>query len=175
MSNIKDALIETLKAIKTKWESVHRGETLPWPGGLEQPEQKQAIFCGEGGAGPDLPTENGQILSRVWNYGDAPLALGQSQASKGATMKDFTVVGLYHDNKQVWVGHVQAETVEEAVVKAKSEVSGDCDTCGGGGGDPVKDICETCNGTGKESKIAVLSVFEGEHKDVYGEDELIED
>lgn len=63
-------------------------------------------------------------------------------------MKTFTVVGLYQDNKQVWVGHVQAAGALGAVSKAKGMV--DC-------------------------PINVLSVFEGEHKDLYGEDEIIED
>ena len=65
-------------------------------------------------------------------------------------MQGYTVVGLYTDNKQVYVTHVNAKDVAAAVDKARREMAKN------GGG-------------------AVLSAFEGEHRDVYGGDELIED
>ena len=70
-------------------------------------------------------------------------------------MKNFTVVGLYLDNKQVWVGHIKAENVQAAVDGAKAKVKKDNKDFG--------------------NEIAVLSVFKGEHKDVYGGDELYEE
>jgi hypothetical protein len=72
-------------------------------------------------------------------------------------MKTYTVVGLYRDNRQVYVTSVEAKDVEAAVSLAKKEVSGSKD--------------------GKKfgHEINVLSVFEGEHNDVYGADEIIED
>jgi len=66
-------------------------------------------------------------------------------------MKKYTVVGLYNDNHQVWVDFLKAENVESAVRKGHARM-----TLSGGGG-------------------AVLAVFEGEHKDLYGEDELYEE
>jgi hypothetical protein len=66
--------------------------------------------------------------------------------------KSYTVVGLYHDNKQVWVGHVKAKTVAGAVQRAHMRMR----NCSGQGGG------------------AVLSVFNGELTDLYGEDELLE-
>ena len=89
-------------------------------------------------------------------------------------MKDYTVVGLYHDNKQVWVGHIKADDVEKAVIAAKDELASDCHNCDETGLCGTQ-TCAVCGGTKKISQIAVLSVFEGEHKDVYGGDELIED
>jgi hypothetical protein len=72
-------------------------------------------------------------------------------------MKTYTVIGLYRDNKQVYVTALEAADVPSAVVAAKAEVSGSKD--------------------GREfgHEINVLSVFEGDHTDLYGEDELIED
>lgn len=89
--------------------------------------------------------------------------------------KVYTVVGLYHDNKQVWVGGETAESVELAVKQAKASVVDDCYSCGGTKAEGGSDDCEECSGTGAVTQIAVLAVFEGEHKDVYGEDEIIED
>ena len=66
-------------------------------------------------------------------------------------MQDYTVVGLYHDSKQVWVGHVKAKNVMDAVVEAKKEMK-TSSSCG-----------------------AVLAAFEGKHTDQYGKDELIQD
>lgn len=66
--------------------------------------------------------------------------------------QDYTVVGLYKDNKQVWVGFINARTPVGAMKGAKAEVMDE---------------------SGLE--IAVLAVFEGEHKDLYGEDELYEE
>jgi hypothetical protein len=66
-------------------------------------------------------------------------------------MKEYTVVGLYHDNKQVWVGFIGAKSVASAVKKAHA----DMEQSGGGG--------------------AVLSVFDGKHHDWYDEDELYEE
>jgi len=34
-------------------------------------------------------------------------------------MQDYTIVGLYHDSKQVWVGHVKAKNVMDAVAEAR--------------------------------------------------------
>ena len=89
--------------------------------------------------------------------------------------KPYTVVGLYHDNKQVWVGGETAESVEAAVKQAKASVLGGCNECAGDADSGGDEDCSTCEGTGQVTQIAVLSVFEGEHRDVYGEDELIED
>jgi hypothetical protein len=70
-------------------------------------------------------------------------------------MKTYTVVGLYRDNKQVWVGTVDAIDAIGAVSKAKREVK-----------EAQKQY---------DLEINVLSVFEGDHKDLYGEDEIMED
>jgi len=34
-------------------------------------------------------------------------------------MQDYTIVGLYNDSKQVWVGHVKAKNVMDAVAEAR--------------------------------------------------------
>ena len=68
-----------------------------------------------------------------------------------AEEKGYTVVGLYTDNKQVWVGHIKAKSVRSALGKARVAM-----IRGGGGG-------------------TVLTIFEGEHRDVYGGDELYEE
>ena len=66
-------------------------------------------------------------------------------------MQDYTIVGLYYDSKQVWIGHVEAKNVMDAVAEARKEM-------------------EACSSYG-----AVLAAFEGKHVDQYGKDELIED
>jgi len=66
-------------------------------------------------------------------------------------MKNYTVVGLYHDNKQVFVGFVKAKDVPAAVKAGRRAMNK-----GGGGG-------------------AVLTVMLGKHKDLYGEDELYDE
>lgn len=95
--------------------------------------------------------------------------------------KDYTVVGLYHDNKQVWIGHVKTAGISEAVAAAKDSCTQECSRCGGIREEPGAPerpgevaLCIGCNGTGVESSIAVLSVFKGKLKDEYGEDELLE-
>lgn len=94
----------------------------------------------------------------------------------------FTVVGMYKDNHQVYVTSLVAKDVAAAVVGAKGELLQECSRCGGEGGEPgapqkpgEKALCSGCDGSGKETQIAVLSVFKGEHKDLYGEDELYEE
>lgn len=63
---------------------------------------------------------------------------------------DFTVVGLYVDNAQTYVGWIRAADIKKAVAKAK------------------KNMAKSNSGDGG----SVLAVFFGKHKDVYGEDEL---
>lgn len=66
-------------------------------------------------------------------------------------MQEYTIVGLYRDSKQVWVGYIKAMDVMNAVTEARKQM-GACSSCG-----------------------AVLAVFEGKLEDQYGQDELIED
>ena len=62
---------------------------------------------------------------------------------------DFTVVGLYIDNNQTYVGWHRAVSAEDAAEKGKKRM--------------IKN---------SSSGGAVLAVFFGYHKDVYGKDEL---
>jgi hypothetical protein len=96
--------------------------------------------------------------------------------------KTYTVVGMYRDNHQVYVTFVEAGGVAEAVAMAKGELPQECSRCGGVKEEPGAPerpgemaLCIACKGTGVESMIAVLSVFEGEHRDIYEGDELYEE
>ena len=73
-------------------------------------------------------------------------------------LKEYTVVGLYQDNKQVYVGTVIAMTVPEAVLFTK------------------KDMGKKRGADEQDSMTdAVLAVFGGKYNDLYGEDELYEE
>lgn len=63
-------------------------------------------------------------------------------------MQEFTVVGLYKDNHQVYVTSVHAENARDAAETARDETASD---------------------------IYVLAVFAGSHDDLYGEDEMMDE
>ena len=63
-------------------------------------------------------------------------------------MKTYTVVGIYKDNKQVFVDFIKAKDMMHAIRAAKDKA---------------------------ESELAVLAVFNGKHMDLYGENELYEE
>lgn len=102
----------------------------------------------------------------------------------------YTVVGLYYDNKQVRVDHVEAGGAADAAAKAKraaldaQELGAELDECGrcdGSGEEPGSAasseetvLCLKCLGSKVEVPIAVLAIFEGKHRDVYGGDELLQ-
>jgi hypothetical protein len=83
----------------------------------------------------------------AWDKKEGDMSLKTSRSKT----KVYTVVGLYRDNNQVYVTFVKAFDIHNAVHKAKTEMS-----LNGGGG-------------------AALAVFSGKRRDLYGEDEIIED
>lgn len=69
--------------------------------------------------------------------------------------RTYTVVGMYRTNHQVWVHSCDADSLEEAAEACREEMAANSDL------DP--------------RHVAVLSVFEGEHPDLWGFDELLSD
>lgn len=69
-------------------------------------------------------------------------------------MATFTVVGLYRDNKQVYVGHHNTDKTGKDAVKQVVKAA-------------KRRMRRNSSDTG-----AVLSVFRGCQKDIYGENEL---
>ena len=67
-------------------------------------------------------------------------------------MKKYTVVGMFYDNKQLWIGHIRSSSVRTATSLARKKMR----NCSGHGGG------------------AVLCIFNGYIQDVHNKDELIE-
>lgn len=63
-------------------------------------------------------------------------------------MQKFTVVGVYEDNNQTYVTSVDAPDAQAAAEAARDEVS---------------------------SNIYVLAVFAGDHQDLHGKDEMMDE
>lgn len=76
-------------------------------------------------------------------------AIEAKKTKKKEEKADFTVVGLYTDNKQTYVGWHRAISEEDAAEKGEKRMLKNSSDGG-----------------------AVLAVFSGYHKDGYGKDEL---